>query len=147
MLMGCHSYAECWDRKLHLCKLTYECSGSAGVCTRALAACCTIRHMVHRASREDGDHVGVAVEAKHHNGYCKERIKAPVEELDIAEIPALRCNLRAANDHHYRCVYEADHLHPNMCGVNDNLTHRLTALLGAGSMQLSGSLTPTHVLR
>ena len=86
---------------------------------RTLGACRTLMHIVHRASREDGDHIGVAVEAKDHDGYRKERVKAPVEELDIAEVPALRCNLRAADDHHYCCVYEPDHLHPNTRRVNE----------------------------
>ena len=120
--MDCHSYAECLDRKLHMCQLTCECSRSAAVGTRTLVGCCTIMHMIHRASREDGDHIGMAVEAKHHDGYCKERIKAPIEELDIAEVPTLRCNLRAADDHHYCCVYEANHLHPNPRGVTVMLT-------------------------
>ena len=97
---------------------------------RTLGTCRTLMHIMHRASREDGDHIGVAVEAKDHDGYRKERVKAPVEELDIAEVPALCCNLRAADDHHHCCVYKADHLHPNMRGVNVILTSLTDSTVG-----------------
>ena len=101
-----------------MCQPTYKCSRTTAMGTRTQVACCTVMRKMHRASREDGDHIGVAVEAKDHDWYCKQRIKAPIEELDIPEIPALCCNLRAADDNHHCCVYEANHLQPDSCRVS-----------------------------
>ena len=46
MLVGCHSYAKCSCRKVHLCQLTYERSCSNAAYTAMLIACCTIMHMM-----------------------------------------------------------------------------------------------------
>ena len=59
---------------------------------------------------KDGDNIGMAVEAKHHNRYGKECVKAPIEELHVTEVIAVCCNLRPTDHHHNRCVDKSNHL-------------------------------------
>ena len=57
--------------------------------------------------RKYGDYIGMAIEAKDYNGYGKQGIKAPIEELDVIPVPPVCSNLRAADHHDYCCVDEA----------------------------------------
>lgn len=59
---------------------------------------------------KDGDNIGMAIEAKHHNRDGKECVEAPVEELHVTEVTAVCCNLRPTDHHHNRCVDKSYHL-------------------------------------